>query len=88
MELPTVGFDQRFGQRQNDAGAVGGLIRGWLHSERLHRGRDFVVVEPLAAIADPQDHLAEIRQRGGNDDLAAGIGEMDRVADQVQRDLP
>ena len=60
---------------------------GAWRAERLHRGGDFVVVEALAGIADPQHHLAEIRQRGGDDDLAAGIGEMDRVADQVQRDL-
>src|SRR6478672_13943615 len=63
MELPAVGFDQRLGQRQNDAGAFGGLIRWGLRSEWLHGGCDLVVVEPLAAIADPQDHFAEIRQR-------------------------
>ena len=69
------------------AGAVGGLIRAAPRAERLHRGGDFVVVQPLAGIADAQHHLAEIRQRGRDDDLAAGIGEMDRIADQVQRDL-
>jgi len=71
---PRLAFDQRLVSDQNDAGALGGLIRRGLRSERLHRGCDLVVVEPLAAIADPQDHFAEIRQRGGNDDLAAGIG--------------
>ena len=41
----------------------------------------------MAGVADPQHHLAEIGQRGRYDDLAAGIGEMDRIADQVQCDL-
>ena len=56
-------------------------------AERLQRCGDLVVVEAVAGVADPQHHLAEIRQRGRDDDLAAGIGEMDRIADQVQRDL-
>jgi hypothetical protein len=62
VELRAVGFDQRLGQGQADAG-IRGLIRRRLGAERLHRGRDFVVVEAVAGIADPQHHLAEVGQR-------------------------
>ncbi len=63
------------------------MVRRCLGPKRFHRGCNFAVVEPVAGIADPQYDLAEIRQRSRDDDLSAGIGEMDRVADQVQRDL-
>ena len=38
-------------------------------------------------IADPQRDVAKVGERGRHDHLAARIGEMDRVADQVHRDL-
>ena len=83
VELRAVGFDQRLGQRQADAGGiVGRLIRRRGGAERFERRCDFVVIEPGTGIAHPQHHLAEIRQRGRDDDLACGIGKMDRVADQ------
>src|SRR5260370_42414130 len=59
MELPAVGFDQRLGQRQNYAVAVGGLFRWGLRSEPLHLDSDLLVVELVAAIADLQAHFAE-----------------------------
>src|ERR1700722_15684395 len=50
VESRAVGFDQRLGQRQADAGAVGSPIRRRLVAKRLHCGGDFVVVEALAGI--------------------------------------
>ena len=41
----------------------------------------------MTGIADAQHHVAEVGQRGRDDDLAAGIGEADRVADQILGDL-
>ena len=88
MKMRAVGFDQGSGQGKVDAGAEGRLVRRRLGPERLHRCGDFFLVEPLAGVSDPQHHLVEIRQRGGNDDLAAGLGEMDGVADQVEASVP
>ena len=60
LESGPVGLDQRPGQRQADAGIVGGLTRRRRRTERIHRGGDFIVVETLAGIAHPQHHVAEI----------------------------
>ena len=86
--MRPIGLDQGLGQRKADGRTVGGLLGRRQVAERLQGSRDFIVVEPGTGIADPQYHFAQIGQRRGNDDLAAGIGEVDRVADQIERDLP
>src|SRR5439155_16923935 len=73
VELRAVGLDQGLGQRKVDRRTVGRLLRQWEAAKRLQGRCEFVAVEPGARIADPQYHVAQIRQRSGNEDLATGI---------------
>ena len=56
-------------------------------TKRLQRSLDILVRHPDPGIAHPQDHLAIVLQPGRNDDLAAGLGEFDRVGQKVQQNL-
>ena len=87
-EAGMVGLGERLGDGQPEAGAARTPAhRGGELAERLERGLQFLLAHADAGVAHAQDHLVLVGERGGDDHLPAGAGELDRVRQQIERDL-
>ena len=88
VEGAAVQFGQPPRQRQPEAGALAAAGEAAIDlAERLARDRDLGRRHPETGIAHLEFDAAVGAAAHGEDDGAAGIGEFDRIAEQVQQDL-